>query len=292
MHLDPQSIPKGTLVPLEFEAPNWQRHVMNWYDPHHALEPLDIEIEVIDRALDALVRAGVLPHARYDGDKMLAHRGAVRERFDIPWTAITPRMQRLLYAINAIAQPQVMVAVGIFCGNTFISNAGAAIGPGTSYRAKHLVGLEIRTNEADRARRNVAALVDGQGGGIAGDRVLTDDGSLVEIIGGDGLPWLHEYPNQIDVLYLDADGPRGKGKSIYLDLLQAAEHALRPGSLVLAHNSVNDARDLADYLQYVRDPARFYESVNMVIDDQGLEVSFYGSKGAYSAPPWRSTGGR
>ena len=257
----------------EFQVAGWQRHVMNWYDPHQSLEPLDVEIEVIDRALDTLVQTGVLPHTQYDGDKMLAHRVGVRERFDIPWTAITPRMQRLLYAINAIAQPKVMVAVGIFCGNTFISNAGAAIGPGASYHAEHLVGLEIRPREADRARRNVAALVNGHGGGIAGDRVLTDDGTLVEILGDDGMIWLHEAKDPIDVLYLDADGPRGTGKSIYLDLLQTAEHVLRPGSLVLAHNSVNDARSLADYLQYVRDPAHFRESVNMFVDDQGLEVS-------------------
>jgi predicted O-methyltransferase YrrM len=260
-------------MPHEFQAAGWQHYLMNWYDPHRSLEPLDAEIEVIDGALAALVQTGVLPHAHYDGAKMLAHRIAVRERFDIPWTAISPRMQRLLYAINAIAQPRVMVAVGIFCGNTFISNAGAAIGPGASYRAGHLVGLEIQTREADRARRNVAALVDGHGGGIAGNRVLTGDGTLVEIIGDDGMPWLQKYQNPIDLLYLDADGPRGKGKSIYLDLLQAAEHALRPGSLVLAHNSVNDAYGMADYLETVRDPAHFRESVNMIVDDQGLEVS-------------------
>ena len=246
---------------------------MSWYDPHRQLEPLDRETRLIDEALEALVERRVLPHTQYDTGKMLAHRTAVRDRFDIPWTAISPRMQRLLYAINAIAQPRVMVAVGIFCGNTFISNAGAAIGPGASYRAEHLVGLEIRAREADLARRNVAALVHGQGGGIAGDRVLTGDDTLVEIIGGDGIPWLRKYRNPIDVLYLDADGPRGKGKSIYLDLVQVAEHALHPGSLVLAHNSVNDARGLADYLQYVRDPAHFRESANMIVADQGLEVS-------------------
>jgi predicted O-methyltransferase YrrM len=257
----------------EFQAEGWQRYAMNWYDPHRSLEPLEVEIQVIDHALAALVQAGVLPHAQYDGDKMLAHRHAVRERFDIPWTAVTPRMQRLLYAIGAIAQPKVMVAVGIFCGNTFISNAGAAIGPGASYQAEHLVGLEIRPGEADRARRNVAALVDGRGGGIVGNRVLTGDDTLVEIVGDDGIPWLQGYEGTIDMLYLDADGPRGRGKSIYLDLLRAAEHVLRPGSLVLAHNSVNDARGLADYLRYVRDPAHFRESVNMVVDDQGLEVS-------------------
>jgi predicted O-methyltransferase YrrM len=246
----------------EFQAEGWQRYAMNWYDPHRSLEPLEVEIQVIDHALAALVQAGVLPHAQYDGDKMLAHRHAVRERFDIPWTAVTPRMQRLLYAIGAIAQPKVMVAVGIFCGNTFISNAGAAIGPGAVYRAKHLVGIEIRPQEAARARRNVATIRMGENGD-----------TLVEILAVDGIPWLRDTAETIDLLYLDADGgPRG-AKSIYYELLQAALHALRPGSLVLAHNSVNAARSMNDYLSHVRDPAHFRESVNVVVDDQGLEVS-------------------
>ena len=250
-----------------YQADGWPQYVMNWYDPHRRLEPLAREIQVVGEALAVLVQAGVLPHSRYDVAKMLAHRAAVREKFDIPWTAISPRMQRLLYAINAIVQPRVMVAVGIFCGNTFISNAGAAIGPGACYKAQRLVGLEIRSQEADRARRNVAALTGD------GDQVPTGESGVVDILAADGIPWLREFDSTIDLLYLDADGPRGKGKSIYLDLLHVALHALRPESLVLAHNSVNDARTLADYLAYVRAPANFRESVNMVVDDQGLEVS-------------------
>jgi predicted O-methyltransferase YrrM len=258
---------------LEFLAQGWQQYDMNWYDPHRELEPLAREIAVIDQALDALVAAGILPHKEYSHDKMLAHRLAVRERFEIPWTAISPRMQRLLYALNAIAQPQTMVAVGIFCGNTFVSNAGAAIGPGACYNARHVVGLEIRTQEADRARKNVNTLADPEHSQIIDGGFITDEGTRVEVLGADGLLWLRDYTQTIDLLYLDADGPRGVWKSIYLTLLQAAEHVLRPGSLVLAHNSVNDARGLADYLAYVRDPTRFCQSINMVVDDQGLEVS-------------------
>jgi predicted O-methyltransferase YrrM len=241
-----------------YEAEHWQQYVMSWYHPHHQLEPLDRESDIVGQALKTLVAAGILPHDRYDNEKLLAHRSAVRERFDIPWTAISPRMQRLLYAINAIARPQVMVAVGIFCGNTFIANAGAAIGPGACYKARRLVGLEIRPDEAERARRNMARI---------------DREGIAEIIAADGIPWLRNVRDTIDLLYLDADGPRGRGKSIYLDLLQAALPALRPGSLVLAHNSVNDARTLADYLAYVRSPANLTESVNLIVDDQGLEVS-------------------
>jgi predicted O-methyltransferase YrrM len=102
---------------------------------------------------------------------------------------------------------------------------------------------------------------------------ITEEGTLVEVLDADGLPWLRNYNRTIDLLYLDADGPHGVWKSIYLTLLQAAEHVLQPGSLVLAHNSVNDARGLADYLAYVRDPANFFQSANMIVDDQGLEVS-------------------
>jgi predicted O-methyltransferase YrrM len=243
----------------QFEAEGWREYVMNWHRPHRALEPLDEEIAVIDRALDALVARGILPYASYDQARFAAHRRAVRERFDIPWTAISPRMQRLLYAINAIAEPAVMVAVGIFCGNTFISNAGAAIGPGAAYKAERVVGLEIRPDEADRARRNVAT--------------LAHDGVAVDILGEDGGPWLRDFEGTIDLLYLDADGPVGRGKSIYLDLLESGMHALDSGSLVLAHNSVNAAHQLSDYLTFVRTSDRFVESVNMVVDDQGLEVS-------------------
>jgi predicted O-methyltransferase YrrM len=95
----------------------------------------------------------------------------------------------------------------------------------------------------------------------------------VEILGEDGLPWLKHFQGTIDLLYLDADGPGSSAKSIYHDLLQAALHALRSGSIVLAHNSVNAAYTMTDYLKLVRNPARFASSVNVIVDDQGLEVS-------------------
>ena len=231
---------------------------MDYSCPHRELEPPEPEIAVVDGALAVLVSAGILPHACYEQAAFQAHRAAVRDTFDIPWTAITPRMQRLLYAINAIAQPQVLVAVGIFCGNTFISNAGAAIGPGAVYQAERLVGIELRPEEAARARRNVAAL--------GGD-------GRAEIVAGDGLPWLDKNDGVIDLLYLDADGTGGRGKSIYLDLLQAAWPALRPGSLAIAHNSVNCAAQLADYLAFVRDPANMRASANLCVDGEGIEVS-------------------
>jgi predicted O-methyltransferase YrrM len=238
----------------EYRSSDWESYVMDWHgDPHPRMEAPEDEIVEIDSALSALVDRGILAHRSYDRDLFLAHRQAVREQFEIPWTGISPRMQRLLYAINAVTQPDVMVAMGVFCGNTFISNAGAAIGPGACYEAKRLVGIEIVGPEANRARRNVATV---------------DPDGRAEILGIDGVDWLAGFDGLIDLLYIDADGS-------YVKIIEAAIGKLRTGSLVLAHNSVNLYDELAEYLSFVRDPARSSVSMNMIIDDQGLEASLW-----------------
>jgi predicted O-methyltransferase YrrM len=231
---------------------------MNYREPHRDIEPPEREIAVVDEALAALHAAGILPHTRYDGQRFLAHRRAVAEHFEIPWTAITPRMQRLLYAINAICQPACMVAAGIFCGNTFISNAGAAVGPGACYEASRLVGVEIKPQEAARAERNVRRI---------------DPTGVAAVLAADAIDVVRDLDGNIDLLYLDADGTPEKGKGIYLDILQAAWDKMPPGSVVLAHNSENAAGRLNHYLQFVRDPKNMRASVNVVLDPEGLEVS-------------------
>lgn len=215
------------------------------------------ELETVDDALACLVSAGILPHRTYDSDKLQAMRTAVRQQYDIPWTGISPRLQRLIYAINAIAQPQVMVAVGVFCGFTFTCNAGAAVGPGACYTARRLVGIEINPEEAARARRNVATL---------------DSGRQAEIVAAEGAAWLRACPDRIDLLYLDVTATES-GKSIYFTMLEAARHALHADSLVLAHNTVDSAKKLAAYLDEVRNPQCFRASASMCIDSQGLEVT-------------------
>jgi predicted O-methyltransferase YrrM len=200
----------------------------------------------------------MLPHTDYDHEKLLAHREAVRADFEIPWTAIGPRMQRLLYAINAIKQPPNMIAAGVFCGNTFISNAGAGVGPGACYEAERLIGVEIKPEEAERAERNVRKI---------------DPTGTAYVLAADALDVVADFDGEIEVLYLDADGDQGRGKGIYLEILQAAYDKMPPGALALAHNSVNGGDRIQPYLQWVRDPANMNGSLNVVIDGEGLEVS-------------------
>ena len=237
---------------------DWDTYRMDYRNPHGALEPAEREIAVVDEALGVLERAGVLPLARYDRDKMLAHRRAVAESFEIPWTAISPRMQRLLYAINAIVRPENMIAAGVFCGNTFISNAGAAVGPGACYEARQLIGVEIKPEEAARAERNVRRI---------------DPTGIARVVAADAVDVARDFERPIHLMYLDADGTPEQGKGVYLDILQAAYDRIPAGGVVLAHNSVNAAERLGHYLRFVRDPANFRSSVNVIFDPEGLEVS-------------------
>jgi predicted O-methyltransferase YrrM len=231
---------------------------MDMRRPHESVEPLEQEKAVVDAALHALVEEGIIPHCRYDNDKLMAHRKAVADSFEIPWTAITPRMQRLIYAINAITQPAHMIAAGVFCGNTFISNAGAAVGPGAVYQAKDLVGVEIVPAEAERAERNVRKI---------------DPTGVAKIVAADAVDVARDYKAPIELLYLDADGDAARGKGIYLDILAASLDKMPKGAIVLAHNSVNAAERLRSYLRFVRDPDTCKASVNCIVDGEGLEVS-------------------
>ena len=243
---------------VTYKAPDFGTYKMMHSEPHRMLEPVEKEIAVVDEALQILVDQGILPHRKYDQAKVLAHRAAVAEQFEIPWTAITHRMQRLIWAINAIHRPQVMLAAGVFCGNTFISNAGAAVGPGAVYTARDLIGIEIKPEEADRARRNVQKL---------------DTGGVCRILAEDAVETARNYKGQINLLYLDADGDRGRGKGIYHDILQSAWDKMPRGSIVLAHNSGNAATKLEHYLAFVRDEKNCTASVNCLLDIEGLEVT-------------------
>jgi len=244
-----------------FQAEDWNTYRMDYGKPHEVLESLAKEIEVVQRALQFLHEAGILKHTEYSHRKMLEHRRAVATLFDIPWTAITPRMQRLLYAINAIHQPERMIAAGVFCGNTFISNAGAAVGPGACYEARDLVGVEIRPDEATRAEENVRRL---------------DPFGIAKVFAEDAVSTVRDYPYPIDLLYLDADGTDQRGKGVYLDILEQAWDKMPEGAIILAHNSVNAAEKLAPYLRFVRDESHCKASVNVILDIEGLEVSAKG----------------
>lgn len=264
---------KGIAMAITYEhtASNWQLHKMGPSSGNSAFvdfESPESEIQEVQSAISVLRSRGVLPSANYSLERFDAFATAVEENFEIPWTGISPRMRRTIYAINALATPKHLVCAGVFCGYTFICNAGASLGPGACYDTSTAVGLEILPNEAERARMNVERFAPGHGSSIICD---------------DAVQWLkHDCSEAIDLLYIDAKSiaydpatapPReSERKSDYLRIIEHAMPWLHPGSIVLAHNSVNARTEIQDYLDYVRGP-EFRISINLIIDDAGLEVS-------------------
>ena len=64
-------------------------------------------------------------------------------------------------------------------------------------------------------------------------------------------------------------------KKIYLTLLQRAYDKMPTGSLVIAHDTLPEwfVRSASEYLDFVRDPAHFRESLSVEPDGVGIEVS-------------------
>lgn len=194
--------------------------------------------------------AGVSNHAAFE--KL---RAAVRRGFKIPWTSITPAMERLLYSIACVNRPRSVVGVGIFCGNTLVWNIGPACGPGKCYTARNLVGIELDPKKVEMARDNLHAI------GID---------ETVQLIAADGHDVLRKVDYPIDLLYLDCDCP-------YKPMLEAAYEQLREGSLVVTHNTIHKSwvkqETSKEFLDYVRDASFFRESVSVEPDDLGIEVT-------------------
>ena len=120
------------------------------------------------------------------------------------------------------------------------------------------LGVEILPDEAARAERNVRRL---------------DPTGVARVVAADAVDVVRDFKDPIDLLYLDADSDAARGKGIYLDILRAGYDRMPPGAVVLAHNSVNAAERLKDYLDFVRDQRHMGASINVIFDGEGLECS-------------------
>jgi predicted O-methyltransferase YrrM len=89
----------------------------------------------------------------------------------------------------------------------------------------------------------------------------------VTILAGDALETLADVPGPIGLVLLDG------WKPLCLPVLRLLEPRLSPGALVVADDVT--FTDMADYLDYVRDPANGYVSVNFPVED-GMEISCRG----------------
>jgi predicted O-methyltransferase YrrM len=151
----------------------------------------------------------------------------------------------LLYSLIRAARPERVVEFGTSFGISTLYLAAAV----TDNGAGHVVTTELSEVKVAAARANLA------------EAGLHES---VTVLAGDALATLADVPGPIGLLLLDG------WKDLCLPVLRLLEDRLAPGALVVADDI--SFPGMASYLEYVRDPAAGYVSVEFPVAD-GMELS-------------------
>ena len=176
-------------------------------------------------------------------DAPAAERSEAAQDLYIP---ISAEAGQLLYALVRSARPQTVVEFGTSFGISTIYLAAAVTDNGGTGR---VVSTELSQRKVDAATANLAEA------GVGG---------AVTILAGDALETLADVAGPVGLVLLDG------WKDLCLPVLRLLEPRLAPGALVVADDIT--FASMAEYLDYVRDPAHGYVTVAFPVED-GMEVS-------------------
>ena len=159
---------------------------------------------------------------------------------------VTEEDGRLLRVLTAATGAKHVVEIGTSNGYSGIWFCLGMRGTGGK-----LTTFEINARRASLARENFKRA------GV--DRMVT-------LIEGDAHQEVSKIKEPIDILFLDAD------KAGYLDYLNKLLPLVRPGGLVLAHNTTNLPGGMKDYLKAVTTNDDL-ETIFLHTHDQGIGVT-------------------
>jgi predicted O-methyltransferase YrrM len=160
---------------------------------------------------------------------------------------VTPEAGRLLYALVRASRPTTVVEFGMSLGISAIHLASAVRDNGEG----RVVTTELSADKVAVATRNFA------------DAGLDD---VITVLHGDALDTLASTEGPVQFVLLDG------WKDLYMQVLKVLEPRLSPGALVVADNT--SMPGLEPYLDYMRDPANGYVSVNFPVrDSDTMEIS-------------------
>jgi len=220
------------------------------------------EADIVDAALGMLREHGLVDRTTaYDRAAFDEHRAMIKTAFTGSWTSLSPTMERLIYMLTSVKRPRHLLELGSFWGYTLAWFAGPCIGPNRSYAAERVIGVDIDTTMTEQAQKNFATL---------------ENCEAVRLMAGDARRVLADLPGPFDFVYIEAKSDYvNKAQGLYLELLKQVYDRLPAGGWVIAHDSLDwtFAREMAEYLPYVRESGRFTESVAFEVDDCGLELS-------------------
>lgn len=155
---------------------------------------------------------------------------------------------RLLYMLVRAQHSRSIVEFGTSFGISTIHLAAAVRDNG----AGRVISTEVNAGKVQQARSNLAEAGVGQ---------------YVEILQGDAMETLRAKDlAPIDFVLLDG------WKKMYLPILKLIEPRLSPNAIIVADDINLFPAETKTYLEYVRDPANGYTSVELPIED-GLELS-------------------
>ena len=94
----------------------------------------------------------------------------------------------------------------------------------------------------------------------------------VTLVEGDAHKEITKLKGPIDIIFIDADKPG------YMDYLNKVLPLVRPGGLILAHNTTNSGPDMQDYLKAITTRANL-ETIFLHKDDRGISVTLKKGEG-------------
>ena len=146
------------------------------------------------------------------------------------WPIIGPERGEILDEVVVKHKPSTILEVGTLVGYSAI-RMGRHL-----KRGQNITCVELSENIARTARANF-------------DKAGLSD--RIEVVVGDAKKVLPTLKGSFDMVFLDAE------KVEYLTYLKSVERLLHKGSVVVADNVRSHAAEVADYLEYVRDPRKY-----------------------------------
>jgi caffeoyl-CoA O-methyltransferase len=159
---------------------------------------------------------------------------------------ITPEEGKLLYILTASADAKNVVEIGTSIGYSSIWFC----------LALQTNGGKITTHEIDPYRIDIASK-NFERAGVS---------HLITIVEGDAHKTVTRLKKSIDILYIDAD------KAGYFDYFTKLLPLVRPGGLILAHNTTDKASEMQDYLKAVTNNPEL-ETIFLYKQPSGLGVT-------------------
>ncbi|MHC4725701.1 MAG: O-methyltransferase [Planctomycetota bacterium] len=159
---------------------------------------------------------------------------------------ITPEEGRLLYILTATADAKHVVEIGTSIGYSSIWFC----------LALQTTGGKMTTHEIDPYRIDIASK-NFERAGVS---------HLITIVEGNAHKTVARLKEPIDILYIDAD------KSGYFDYFIKLMPLVRPGGLILAHNTTDKASEMQDYLKAITNNPEL-ETIFLHKQPSGLSVT-------------------